>query len=93
MKVIKTRAVDAALRTLEEEDRRKVSAWFDRLGNWEQDEHVRALVKSTVDRGTYALNTPDDIRIFFSLNEAEREIVIVDLVRPSRFAAAGAPLE
>jgi hypothetical protein len=94
MKVTKTRSVDMALRTLDDDDdRRKVLSWFDRLGNWENDEHLRKMTKPTVERGTYALNTTDDMRIFFQLNEAEREIVIVDLARPSRFAAAGVPLE
>lgn len=93
MKIIKTRAVDAALRTLDEDDRRKLYAWFDQLGNWENDPHVREMVKPTIDRGTFALNTSDDMRIFFSLNEAEGEIVIEALARPSRFAAAGVPLE
>jgi mRNA-degrading endonuclease RelE of RelBE toxin-antitoxin system len=93
MKVIKTRAVNAALRTLDDADRRKVLSWFDQLGNWENDEHVRKMAKPTVERHTYALNTSDDMRIFFTLNESEREIVIVDLARPSRFAAAGVTLE
>jgi hypothetical protein len=93
MKVTKTRAVDMALRTLDDDDRRKVFAWFTHLGNWENDEHVRGMTKPTVERGTYALNTTDDLRIFFKLNEAEKEIVVVDLSKPSRFAAAGVDVE
>lgn len=93
MKVIKTRAVDMALRTLDADDRRKMLAWFDHLGNWENDAHVREMAKPTIDRDTFALNTSDDMRIFFKLNETESEIVIVDLARPSRFAAAGVTME
>jgi len=93
MKVIRTAAVDAALRTLDADERRKVISWFDHLGNWEHDEHLRKMAKATIDSDTYALNTSDDMRIFFKLNEGEREIVIVDLARPSRFAAAGVTLE
>lgn len=93
MKVIKTRTVELALRTLDENDRRQVFSWFDHLKNWENDEHVRKMVKPTVERDIYALNTSDDMRIFFRLNEAEGEIVIVDLARPSRFAASGVTME
>ncbi len=93
MKVIKTRAVDAALRTLDEDDRRKLFSWFDHLGNWENYPHVREMAKPTIDRDTYALNTSDYMRIFFRLNDAEREIVIVDLARPSLFPVAGATSE
>ena len=93
MKVIKTPAVDAALRTLDADERRKVISWFDHLGNWENDEHLRKMAKATIYQDTYALNTSDDIRIFFALNEATSEIVVVDLSRPSRFPVAGAASE
>jgi hypothetical protein len=90
MKVIKTAAVDSAIRTLGEEERRKVFSWFDHLRNWENDEHVRKMSKAMIYQDTYVLNTSDDIRIFFTLNEAENEIVIVDISKPSRFETAGA---
>jgi hypothetical protein len=93
MKVVKTRSVDTALRTLDEDDRRVVRSWFDQLRNWENDEHLRKMTKPTVVRDTYSLNTPDDMRIYFKLNEAESEIEIVDLAKPSRFAAAGLTME
>lgn len=93
MNIIKTRAINAALRTLDDDERRKMLSWFDYLGNWENDEHIRKMVKPTVDRDTYALNTHDDMRIFFRLNEAAKEIEIVGLARPSRFAAAGVTME
>ncbi|OWK46913.1 hypothetical protein [Fimbriiglobus ruber] len=93
MKVIKTAAITAALRTLADDERLKVLSWFDQLGNWENDEQVRRMTKKTIYRDTYALNTSDDIRIFFTLNEADGEIVVIDLARPSRFEFAGAASE
>ena len=93
MEIRKTPAVSAALRTLAEDERRKVFAWFDQLGNWENDEHVRKMAKPTAAPGIYVLNTSDDIRIFFDLNEANREIVVVDLAKPSRFPVAGTASE
>lgn len=93
MNVIKKRAIDTALRTLDDGDRQKMLAWFDHLGNWENDEQIRKMVKPTIERDTFALNTHDDMRIFFKLNEADKEIEIVGLARPSRFAAAGVTME
>jgi mRNA-degrading endonuclease RelE of RelBE toxin-antitoxin system len=89
MKVVKTRAVDVAVRTLSHEEQRKVFAWFAHLGNWETDELVRNKSKAMIYKDTFVLNTSDDIRIFFTLNEANNEIVIIDLAKPSRFEVAG----
>ena len=93
MKVIKTAAVDAALRTLAHDERRKVLSWFDHLGNWENDEHVRKMAKPMAYQNTFVLNTSDDIRIFFTLDAEKKEIVVLDLAKPSRFEVAGAVSE
>ncbi len=93
MNVIKPEYVDTALRTLTVDERRKVFSWFDQLKNWENDEHLRHLAKAMNDDATYALTTPDDMRIFFTLDEAEGEIVILDLARPSRSKLAGTASE
>jgi mRNA-degrading endonuclease RelE of RelBE toxin-antitoxin system len=85
MKVIKPQSVTVAIRTLCEEDRRKIIAWFDHLGNWEHDEHVQKLSKKTSEKDVYVLNTSDDLRIFFQLDIPKQEIVIVDIAKPSRF--------
>lgn len=89
MKVVKTSAVNTALRTLAEDERRVVSSWFDHLGNWDNDEHIRKMSNATAYKDTYALTTSDDFKIFFTLDEAKKEIVILDLARPSRFQIAG----
>ena len=41
MKVTVTQPVTIALRTLGEDDRRRVTSWFRHLENWENDEFVR----------------------------------------------------
>jgi hypothetical protein len=86
MKVSKLRSVDAAIRTLDESERRKVFAWFDHLGNWENDAHIRKMSKLTMDKDLYVLNTSDDIRIFFKLDVPRQEISVIDIAKPSRFA-------
>ncbi len=85
MKVFQHPAVVAAIRTLDESERRKVSAWLQQLENWEDDELVRARAESTSYDDVYALNTSDNIRIFFKLDLPKREIVVVDIAKPSRF--------
>ncbi len=93
MKVIKPRSVELALKPLDDDERRQVLSWFDRLGNWEIDENIRKMAKAMKYRDTYDLDTPDDLRIFFTLDEANQEIHILDLAKPSRFRNAMATTE
>jgi hypothetical protein len=85
MKVNQEQSVHAAVRTLDEEDRRKALAWFQHLGNWENDARVRKMSKPTRDEDVYALNTTDDLRIFFKLDLPKQQITILDIAKPSRF--------
>lgn len=85
MKVSKQRSVDAAIRTLSEEERRKVFAWLDHLENWENDEQVRKMSKQTICKDVYVLNTSDDIQIFFKIDINGKEITVIDIAKPSRF--------
>lgn len=93
MKVIKTGAVETALRTLSADERRKVLSWFSHLENWENDDHLRQQAKAMIYQDTYALTTSDDFRIFFTLSETKQEIQILDLARPSRFEVAASASE
>jgi mRNA-degrading endonuclease RelE of RelBE toxin-antitoxin system len=85
MKVNKLRSVDAAIRTLDESERRKVFAWLQHLENWENDEQIQKMAKLTIYKDVYVLNTSDDIRIFFKLDLPKQEISIIDIAKPSRF--------
>ncbi len=93
MKVLKTASVNAAIRTLSEDERRKVSAWLDHLQNWANDERLRTMSKATAYENTYALNTSDDLRIFFTLDSEQGTITVVDIAKPSRFETAGVKTE
>lgn len=64
--LVTTPPVDIALRTLDDEDRRRVHAWFDHLRNWDSDSFVRSHsvpLKSV--KGVYIFRTTSDFRIFF----------------------------
>ena len=45
MQVELTHAAEIALRTLGDDDRRRVRAWCDHLRNWERDETIRARAR------------------------------------------------
>ncbi len=78
MKVILTQPVEIALRTLGEEDRRKVQAWLDHIENWETDSFVRKHShKLESAEGVHVLRTSTDYRIFFTV-EQDR-IVVLDI--------------
>ena len=83
MNVIQTPAVDIAIRSLGEEERRQISAWFDHLRNWENDSIVRKhseKLPSTAD--VYLLKTSKDgYRIFFRLEPDQ--ITILDIASKS----------
>jgi mRNA-degrading endonuclease RelE of RelBE toxin-antitoxin system len=88
MNVIQTPPVEIALRTLGDEDRQRVSAWFDHLGNWEKDAYVREhSQKLNSAENVYVLKTSGDIRIFFRL-EQDR-IVILDIATKATILSSG----
>jgi mRNA-degrading endonuclease RelE of RelBE toxin-antitoxin system len=76
--VITTPFVDVALRTLDDENRRKVKAWFDSLANWDGDEFVRKHSHSLDSLpGVYVLKTSSDWRIFFTIQG--NTLTVVDI--------------
>jgi hypothetical protein len=91
--ITKPRSVNAAIRTLSEEERHRVLGLFDHLANWENDPHLREISKPSIYKDCFALNTSDDIRIFFKLDLEKKEITILDISKPSRFKTASAVSE
>lgn len=90
MKVRKHRSVDAAIRTLDEDEQGKVGDWLRHLEHWETDERVQKLSTLIMAPDVYALNTADDLRIFFKLDLPNKVISIWDIAKPSRFKIASA---
>jgi mRNA-degrading endonuclease RelE of RelBE toxin-antitoxin system len=69
MKLVITPAVEVALRTLDDDNRRRVHTWFGRLANWDGDDSVRRhshRLESIPD--AYVLRTGTDLRIFFEVH-------------------------
>jgi len=89
MNVVQTPPVEIAIRSLGEDDRRRVRAWFDQLENWENDAFVRKhseKLPSVAD--VYVLKTSnEDIRIFFKL-EPDR-IKILDIATKATILSSG----
>lgn len=88
MKVNITSDMRVAIRTLSEEDQPIARAWLARLEHWDTDTELHAMTKPSYVPGTLALTTTDDLRIFFQVDEANQEIMAVDLMKPSRYPRA-----
>ncbi len=88
MKVVQTAPVEIALRTLGEDERRKVRAWLDHLANWEKDPFVREHSQQlNPPDNVYVLKTSSDLRIFFSLEEDR--IVVLDIATKATILSSG----
>ena len=76
MNVIHSQPVEIALRTLGEDDRQSVTAWFDHLANWENDEFVRrSSHELNSGEKVYVLKANSDLRIFFRLDSEKIEVL------------------
>jgi len=88
MKVLQTLPVEIALRTLRDEDRQEVLAWFDHLKNWENDAWLRSQANQVNSSdNVYVLKAGGDLRIFFRL-EQDR-IILLDLATKATIVASG----
>lgn len=80
MDVKLTQPAEIALRTLNQEDRRRVTAWLDHLKNWDNDPFVRENSRPLASNGAdqiYVLRTSMDLFIFFRFDH--REIQVLDM--------------
>jgi hypothetical protein len=85
MDLVLAEPAEIALRTLEQDDRRRVNALCDALKNWENDATIRSRSKLLAgDDGTYVLDTSTDICIFFTFDQGR--IVVLDIARRSSLA-------
>lgn len=75
----------AALRTLDESDRREMQTWLDNLTRWDRDERLRAMAKPSAEANVSVLDTGRDLALFFTLDERAKRITVVDLSKPSRW--------
>jgi hypothetical protein len=90
MNVILTQPVEIALRTLGDDDQRRVRVWIDYLRNWEKDTFVREhSQKLNAADSVYVFKTSSDIRIFFRV-EKDR-IVILDIATKATILSSGNP--
>jgi hypothetical protein len=79
-KVVTTPAVDLALRTLGEEEVRRIHAWFAHLANWENDPFVRENSHALAEvPGVRVFRTSSDTRIFFTIDG--ETITVVDVAQ------------
>jgi hypothetical protein len=88
MNVTLTQPVEMALRSLGDEDRRKVLAWLDHLKNWQNDAFVRSHAQPlNSSKNVYVLKTSGDLRIFFKLDQDDIEVL--DIAKKSTILTFG----
>jgi mRNA-degrading endonuclease RelE of RelBE toxin-antitoxin system len=88
MKLVLTPAVEVALRTLDDDNRRRVQSWFDHLANWNVDDYVRNhshRLESIPD--AYVLRTRTDLRIFFKVHGGT--VTILDIATKQSILSSG----
>jgi mRNA-degrading endonuclease RelE of RelBE toxin-antitoxin system len=86
--VVTTPTVDLALRTLDEDNRRRVHSWFGHLANWDADEFARSHSYSLDSiPGVHVLKTGTDFRIFFRVQE--NTITVLDIGKKQSILASG----
>lgn len=92
MKLILTERVQRVVRTLPDEDRRRVQTWFNYLENWETDDFVRSRSVRLDVHGNemYMFRTSTDIRIFFTVDDSQGTITIRDLAERETILSSGA---
>lgn len=83
MQVDTTASAEIAIRTLNSEDVRDVHAWLDHLRNWGNDLQTMKNSQKVGNGNIHVLKGSKDLRIFFSLDEANKRITVVDIAKHS----------
>jgi mRNA-degrading endonuclease RelE of RelBE toxin-antitoxin system len=87
-KIVITPAVKVALRTLDDDTRRRVDSWLTRLANWDGDEFVRRHSQSLDSPpGVFVLKTSTDLRIFFTIQG--NTVTILDIGKEQSILLSG----
>ncbi|MEI7686867.1 MAG: hypothetical protein WCL32_17745 [Planctomycetota bacterium] len=88
MKVETTPTAEIAIRALGAEDVRRVHAWLGHLENWGRDTHTRNMSRKMPESDLYVLRGTNDLRIYFTLDEANDVITVVDIAKHSVLGTA-----
>ncbi len=83
MQVEKTPTAEIAIRALSADDARRVNAWLHHLENWGNDPHTMMISQKMNNSDLYVLRGANDLRIFFTLDEVNRIITVVDIAKHS----------
>jgi len=88
MNVETTPTAEITIRALDEDDRQRVQAWLLHLRNWGNDPHTMQRSRKMANSDLHVLRGSNDLRIFFSLDEANSTITVVDIAKHSALGTA-----
>jgi mRNA-degrading endonuclease RelE of RelBE toxin-antitoxin system len=91
-RVIITRSVQVALRSLDEANHDRIQSWFNRLANWDEDHSVRNHAhRLDAFPGVHMMKTGSDLRIFFKVDQDT--ITILDIGKKQSILTSGQSAE
>lgn len=91
MNLIFAERVQRLIRTLLEDDRQRMQAWFDHLKHWETDDFARSrsVLLHVQGEEMYMFRTSTDVRIFFTVDAARGSITIHDITERETILSFG----
>jgi mRNA-degrading endonuclease RelE of RelBE toxin-antitoxin system len=91
MQVLLSERVKTALHVLSRDERERVQTWFGYLQNWEEDEFVRSrsVLLNVQGQSVYLFRTTTDLRIFYTVDQQNKCISVVDITNEDTILASG----
>ncbi len=80
MQVVLSERVKFRLDTIGADDRKRITAWFDYLQNWEEDPFAksRSVLLDIPGKSVYMFRTTTDLRIFYTVDLPNKTITVID---------------
>ncbi len=91
MQVVLSERVKTALATLGRDDRDRVEAWFEYLRGWRDDPFVRSrsVTLNVEGRPVSMFRTSTDIRIFYTVDEQDDTVNVIDIATKDTILSSG----
>jgi mRNA-degrading endonuclease RelE of RelBE toxin-antitoxin system len=91
MKLVLNEQVNTALAGLGQDDRSRVQTWLQYLRNWDTDKFAKenSIDLAIVGRSVYVFRTSTGLRIFFTVDQSEDTITVLDIATKETIISSG----